>query len=111
MNFNLIRPSTLVIGLLVSAGAFAQSAERKVFVQPPVLEVKGSGVCAPRDAATGQASGRSSDYYLQIDDKKRVASPTACDDGTTAVSPQALRESPTLASSKHTKSGHVTLLK
>ena len=110
MNLTLIRPSTLVIGLLATAGAFAQTAERKAFVLPHVLEAKGS-VCAPRDAATGQATGRSSDYYLQIDDKKRLSSPQACDNGATAASPQALRESPTLDSGKHTKTGHVTLLK
>lgn len=112
MNFNLIRPSTLVIGLLATAGAFAQSTERKVFVQPHVLDAKSSAACAPRDAASGQASGRrSADYLMQIDDKMRLASPPACDSAAPSTSPQALRESPTMASSKHTKTGHVTLMK
>jgi hypothetical protein len=108
MNFHLLRSSTLALAALATAGAFAQSTERKVFVQPHVLDVKGS-VCAPRDPASGQASGRrSSDYLMQIDDKKRAA---ACDGSSTAPSPQDVRESPTLSSAKHTKSGHVTLLK
>ena len=116
MNFNLIRPSTLALtlglGLFVTAGAYAQSTERKVFVQPHVLDAKVSAVCAPRDAATGQSSGRrSSDYLMQIDDKKRLASAPACDDAASSTSSQTLRESPTLASSKHTRTGHVTLMK
>ena len=112
MNFKLIRPSTLIIGLLATTGAFAQTAERKAFAMPHVLEVKGSGVCAPRDAASGQASGRSSDFHLQIDDKKRQASPQACDStGAAAPNPQPVRESPTLANGTHIKNGHVTVLK
>ena len=92
MNFNLIRSSTLALSVLATAGAFAQSTERKAFVLPHVLEATGS-VCAPRDAATGQATGRRSvDMHLQIDEKTRAA----CDNA---------------ASSKHTKSGHVSLLK
>jgi hypothetical protein len=109
MNFNLIRASTLALTALATAGAFAQSTERRVFVQPHVLEAKGS-VCASRDAASGQATGRrSSDMHLHIDDKTRAA--TACDSTQPSSSPQDVRESPTLQSSKHTKTGHVTLLK
>ncbi len=114
MNFNLIRTSTLVLGLglFATVGAYAQSTERKVFVQPHVLDAKVSAVCAPRDAATGQSSGRrSSDYLMQLDDKKRLASAPACDDAASSTSSQTLRESPTLASSKHTQTGHVTLMK
>ena len=116
MNFKLLRTSTLAIGLgfglFAGPGALAQSTERKVVVQPHVLDAKVSGVCAPRDAATGQSSGRrSSDYLMQIDDKKRLASAPACDSTAPSSSPQEMRESPTLASSKHTKTGHVTLLK
>lgn len=110
MNFNLIRNSTLALTVFATAGAFAQSTERKVFVQPHILEAKGS-TCAPRDVASGQASGRrSSDYLMHLDDKTRSAA-TACDAGAATTSPQGLRESPTTSSSKHTKSGHVTLLK
>ena len=109
MNFNLIRSSNLALTVLATAGAFAQSSERKDFVQPHVLESKGS-VCAPRDTASGQSSGRrSSDYLLHIDEKKRAA--MACDGAAAPAGPQDVRESPTLSSSKHTKSGHVTLLK
>ena len=75
---------------------------------PHVLEAKAGSVCAPRDVATGQSSGkRSADYHLQID---KAAVTTACDGA--AAGAQTLRESPTLQSSKgHTKTGHVTLMK
>ncbi len=112
MKFTLIRASTLALGLIASAAGFAQNAERQVSVQPPVLDAKTSSACAPRDAATGQASGRrSSDYLLQLDDKKHKAVSQACDGAAASSSPQDLRESPTLQGSKHTKTGHVTLMK
>ena len=109
MNKTLIRTSTLALALIATASAFAQSTERKAFVLPHVLEAKASNVCAPRDVATGQASGkRSADYYLQIDKAAGSAVSATCDD----ASAQTQRESPTLQSNKgHTKTGHVTLMK
>lgn len=108
MNKQMIRTSTLALALIATGSAFAQSSERKAFVLPHVLEAKASNLCAPRDVATGQSSGkRSADYYLQID---KAAVTAACDGAATGA--QTVRESPTLMSTKgHTKTGHVTLMK
>ncbi len=65
MNLNLIRTSVLALTVLATAAAYAQSTERKVSLQPHVLDAK-SSVCAQRDVATGQSSGRcSSDDLMQ----------------------------------------------
>ena len=88
---------------------------------PSLASASGGSGCAsgevkaPRDMASGQASGKSvAGYDLKTAKGARMAaSPPSCDQSSTAPSPQAVRESPTKSSFGKSKelTGHVTLVK
>ena len=95
----------LLIAVLAAGSAFAQSIDGRVHVLPHVLEASARpaagaqfehSVKAPRDCASGQASGkRVATYDLKTAKGARTAAPGCADQ----------------PSAKHTKTGHVTLLK
>lgn len=105
MNSSLRTLPALLIAVLAAGSAVAQSVDKRVLVLPHVLEASARpaaaaqaeyDVKAPRDCASGQASGkRVATYDLKTAKGARAVAPSCADQ----------------PSAKHTKTGHVTLLK
>ena len=127
-RFNQSLTRTAIVLLVIAGAGHAQS---RTFAAPHVLEassttpvVDTATVCAPRDMATGQASGKRQHGAIprSMSGAASDGQPAACSPAADA-SQQSVRESPTKASTGRESSapsvserhkeltGHVTLMK
>ncbi len=127
MNSTLRTLPALLIAVLATGSAFAQSTDKRALVLPHVLEASAKPVAAaqfeydvkaPRDCASGQSSGkRIATYDLKTAKGARASAPS-CDSTDMAISTQGAPATkgsvvvdPNEPPAKHTKTGHVTLMK